>query len=255
MTRQTVSSTVRSGRKRSIQLMMVVVGLPLLSLAQTPLDSALAPGGGDPLVEKQNQPSPPRPFGPPGFGGGGRRGMNGESWEKAQAFMEQHSQFRLRILQSLDDDSPRKWRMKNLILSQYAALNESIGFPEIYKLRVERIERDDAAFQVAVSLRVEQERQPNDSSKIEDLRRQLNQQTQRLVELGLEERRLRIKRLEAAVAAQKAILASDEANQNKLAQRRAENLVRRADLFRNQSDSFDAFMEEMAAPTTQPATK
>lgn len=250
---ETASFIVRTRRRRAVQLMMVVLGLPLLSLAQTPLDSAAAPGGGDLTVEKQEPPPPPRPFGPPGFGG--RRGMNGESWEKAQAFMELHSPFRLRILQSLDDESPRKWRMKNLILSQYAALNESNENSEIYKLRVERIERDDASFQIAVSLRVEQERQPNDPSKIEELRRKLNQQTQRLVELGLEERRLRIKRLEAAVVNQKAILAKDEANQKKLAQWRAESLVRRADLFRNQSDSYDAFMEEMAASTTQPSPK
>jgi hypothetical protein len=181
---------------------ILIVALPLLASADGP---ATAPGNFD-------QPMFPR-FGLRPIGGRAE-------WDDMIDFMNQYSPNRARIL-NRDDLWENNIRARNAILKKWRDYKfVSEHFPEVAKLRVQRFQIEDQIFGLELQAR-------RDPTILNTLRPQIHEKAAQLVSLSIQERQLRIAKMEKLIASEKQKLSEDQSQQDALIDQRTDRIMDR----------------------------
>lgn len=178
-----------------------------------------------------------------------RRQISDEQWGRLAALMEKHSPYRWKIYRSIEDPA-RRFRIRAYIISQYRnVLEGAAGNREVHDLLVRRMELEDSVFELAVELGSDSLRGPENQSRRAEKNEAFRARVEQMVKLSLDERRQRIKQMEATLSAQKTRLEADEKSQRQLVRMRSNAIMSRAELFRSRMEDLPP-SETFAAPSS-----
>jgi hypothetical protein len=166
-------------------------------------------------------PAPPPhdfPTAPDGFRSGrrfgGRHGrgsfmFRGE-WTQVSAFMQEHSPVRLKFINDLPE-GPRKNAMQSFAARTFHTYQQALADdPKLAAILVNRVELEDQVFDLAGQVR------HADPVGRDALKQDLRQKVSDLVDTNIKERQLRIDRLETTLGSERARLAQDQKQRDKL---------------------------------------
>jgi hypothetical protein len=137
----------------------------------------------------------------------------------ALAYLAEHSHNRADAIQSLPDGD-RKQRVLEVVARNYVNWMRILHQdPELYKVVVQRVEVEDAIFGLVTKLRKEHADQ-QDVTRIK-----LRDQVAELVDLGIQERQIRLQRLQNLVKVLGAKLEDDSAHQSALVDQRLKTIL------------------------------
>ncbi len=155
------------------------------------------------------------------FGGGplgrGGPGISPADRSDAMLFLSQHAQNYFQTIKALPDDSDARIRLENAVARAYLGYQRlKVDDPELYDVITRRVTVEDRIYGLSVTLRAN----PTDA-----LRSDLHQQVSDWCDLNLEERRLRVVRLERTLQREKDRLAADTADRQRMIDRRMSQAV------------------------------
>lgn len=230
--------------KRSRFAMLLMVGtLPLVAMAQNPAQdrsSAAAPVAAAPDNAAPDAPAPgAAPTSPAAARqerlddqrerralGAGRlaREISDEEWESALLFFKQHSPERMAALEGLDNS--RKRRFRPIIATRYESIQSLEGVnPELHQIKIRQLEIEDQIFAL--------KREHNDvtpkSPEAQKLREQMRQVVAELIQSRVQERKVRINRIQKLLAQEQKKLVEDERRQEQMINRHTEAVLRSDD--------------------------
>lgn len=135
-----------------------------------------------------------------------REPIDEKKWSEAQEYMSQHSPRRLAFVQSLSE-GPFRDGIRRYIMGRYRDIQNlsEQNETELHDLVVKRLELEDQAWGLSVDLA--QSENPDEQSR---LHKELSDKVRQLVEMGFQERQLRIARLEKAVQREKDKLTAEK---------------------------------------------
>lgn len=133
-----------------------------------------------------------------------RRGpaVSPEEWERAQAFLKQHSPNRL--MQYMKLYPAAQERVQRVLMNRYRNLMRlQAAAPELYKTKVQEVELEDEVFGICLKIKA-------GDGDVTALQASLKPKLAALFDKGIEERQLRIAMLEKALAKQNLALAKEQ---------------------------------------------
>jgi hypothetical protein len=225
-------------RKHSIKFAFCVLGLsPVLVLAAQPATQPTvdaAPSTGEveiqaPALDTTSNPAVSEDTGKPRrqFGEGplGRRlaqrfmPVSEKDKTDAMIFMKEHSPNRFTAIDSLPEGE-RKTNVKELAARNYLnwmkVMRED---PELYAVILKRVAVEDDIFDLVTQLH------KDSPEKVDATRAKLKDKVAALVDVGIEERRLRLKRLQKTVDEQQQKLADDSSHRDTLVSERLKTIL------------------------------
>jgi len=215
--------------------LIVLLVVPAWCLAQA--DAPRRPG--DPPREPSRDP---RDFGPGRFGGFWRRPPTQEEWDAAIEFMKQNSPRRWEAMQKLSKE--RQEPLKDAIFRRYRLLEMlRMNDSEVYDLHLKRVALEDEIFGLTRDLR----NATTEESKVRD---KLKDKIASLVDLGMDERKLRIARWQRQLASEQEQLSREQSARNDTIRKRLRAAEREDGTLGSDSPE-----EASSQSTTVPATR
>lgn len=227
-----------AARLMALGLMVGAGSIALVGRAEIPSDdpmtSAALPLAAAPATGAA--PSPPA-GGPdsgfrPGMGMGPGRWMGGRlnpaawspmEWEETAAFLKEHSPKRLEVLNSLDENG-RKIRLRTAFINTYRNIQRlKKDDPDLVGAVIKRVELEDAVF--AISGQIREAKRKGEGTRQGNLRADLSQKLNELVDTNIKERQLRIARLERTLKQERERLEGDQKSRDQLVEKRLNNLI------------------------------
>jgi hypothetical protein len=160
--------------------------------------------------------------------GGHRRGPGGRQhgdptkdpkWAEARAFLDKYSPIRAAAFAALPDNAD-KAGFENMILFSYESTQRIAADHDLYAAVIERIKVEDAIFGLVTDL----PKLPAD--KRDAAKANLHDQVVALVDVNLKERELRLDRLAKTLESERAQLAKDLSEKDKLVESRMDAVLR-----------------------------
>jgi hypothetical protein len=153
-----------------------------------------------------------------------------QEWNETEAFFREHSPKRSEAFSRLPDDNKgRRRNIKQLVHSHYAELKRlEKEDPEVYQLRLKQVRAEDDIFGMLM------DRWNAGPSRADwtALSTPLREQVALLVDLDLQERRLRLDRRQQSLDKQKQALADDESRRDERIERRLSEIRKAAERHR-----------------------
>jgi hypothetical protein len=184
--------------------------------------STTAPSASSPAPASVSTSSPAESSAPPSFGfGGGGFGYgfarSPHDWEDMMSFMMLNAPNRARALTDLSLPPDNGLRRK--LLGKWRIYNDlKRRFPEMATLYVKRTQMEDTLYQLAADAR----RFPNNRSAIYS---EIHDKVGELVDLGIQERKLRIDRMQRMIGEEKLKLAHDQDRRDDVINERMNRLL------------------------------
>jgi hypothetical protein len=180
------------------------------------------------------------------FGGPGRWFQGGRpsavEWEEISIFMKEHSPERLKAINNLPE-GPRE-RLRMVATRNYRNYKQiETKDPALAKLMVSRVELEDQVFKLVNQIRSEK----GNEAQAQSDKQLLEQKIGELLDVNINERELRISRLQTTLESEQKQLASDSKNKDQLIEKRL-----RAFLGSHAVDAMPQDQADAARPTTQP---
>jgi hypothetical protein len=162
-----------------------------------------------------------------GQNGGGQKAAAGnapkDEWDQVMAFMRENSPNRHQLLlrQNPGPNAPARVRL----LQRWRTLQQlqQSGETDLYDLSTAQFREEDVV--VGLSAQYRQARNRGNMPRMNQLRQDIGAEAAKLVDLGLQERALRIQHAETLLQAQKDKLEQDKANEQELVQQRTEQIM------------------------------
>jgi hypothetical protein len=140
-------------------------------------------------------------------------------WKETIAFMQQHAPLRAKLLHNSD---PKRQGARLFIFNHYKALKQlEKDDPQIYNLRVNNMELEDAAFGL-----LQEWKKETDAQKKEALRTELRKKVSALTSNWITERENRIAHLEQSLEREKERLEADKKNLDQKIDERLEHFLK-----------------------------
>jgi hypothetical protein len=160
-------------------------------------------------------------LGPGGNGPGSQAARNDRDWLDALAFFREHAPVRAAAFDKMTDEQQRD--LRPIIMARYQAYRAvSPETPEIRQSLIRQTELEDGIF----SLKTRLGDVPEDSPEHSQLEADLHRAVVDLVEAQLEERRLRLARLQRLVTAEQMSLAASESRKADTIEQRYQAILR-----------------------------
>jgi hypothetical protein len=179
------------------------------------------------------------------FGGPGRWFLGRPSaveWEEISIFMKEHSPERLKAINNLPD-GPRE-RLRMAVTRNYRNYKQiETKDPALAKLMVNRMELEDQVFKLVNQIKAEK----GNESQVQADKQSLQQKIGELIDVNINEREVRIAKLQTTLEGEQKQLASDSKNRDQLVERRL-----RSFLGAHAADAAPQDQADAAKPTTQP---
>ncbi|HET6249879.1 MAG TPA: hypothetical protein VFE47_19470 [Tepidisphaeraceae bacterium] len=138
-----------------------------------------------------------------------------EEWAAAKAFLEVHSRNRVRLIDEKISGEPREGLKRFLVNKWHSIMQLQSQSPELYKTKVREVELDDLIFGDCLDLKQGQ-------GNAKEIQAKLNARITELFNLGLTERKQRMKLVENSLVEQKKSLENDEHDKARLIQQQYE---------------------------------
>ena len=150
---------------------------------------------------------------------GGGNNVTPADIEEAMKFMKDHSHNRLAAIESMPD-SDRKTRFKEISTRNFLSWDSiRLADPELYQVVVKRVELEDNVFGLTVQWHKDTaEEKPDTQAKLRD-------EVGKLVDVGIQERQMRLDRLAKTVEDQQKILTTDKGNRDNLVEDRLKSVL------------------------------
>ena len=204
-------------KKISRMMIGLVLLLPLLAVADGP---ATPPASSPQTFYGQQQ----------GFRGG-RGAFTLQEWNEMLVFMQKYAPNRARVID--ENDAWDNFRVRTELLRHWRDYKfVAEHFPEVGDLRVKRFQVEDTIFGLELQVR-------HDPTMLESIRPQIRLQAAILVNLSIEEHRLRIQKLQNMLEQEQKRLADEQGGQDAQVDMRTQKIM-------------DRIQNELPKPTTQP---
>jgi hypothetical protein len=156
--------------------------------------------------------------------GGGAGRQHGDptkdpKWADARSFLEKYSPIRAAAFAALPDNAD-KGGFENMILYSYESAQRTAADHDLYNAVIQRIKVEDAIFGLVTDM----PKLPAD--KREASKAKLHDQVVALVDVNLKERELRLDRLAKTLESERAQLAKDSADKDKLVETRMDAVLK-----------------------------
>ncbi|MDB5356825.1 MAG: hypothetical protein JWN24_3278 [Phycisphaerales bacterium] len=138
-----------------------------------------------------------------GIGGHAKMSLTKEEWEGTAEFLRKYAPNRLTFVENIGEGD-RKENLKRVLFGLVRNINAlQVQSISLYNLRIEEFQLDDQIFGICSNLRTAQ------GAQKEELRDDLRKKVTLLFDKGLEERKVRIERLQKMIEDQKKALVTD----------------------------------------------
>lgn len=146
-----------------------------------------------------------------------------EEWTATQQFMSEHApNMARRIEQAKNLTTMVQERLKSRTFSEYRSIRDlEKDNPELYQIRLKALTTRDNLFALVDELR------DSSDDKATDLRQTARDLVKQLVDLGFDEREMRIKDLDKRVAGERSALDKDRARSDEMIDKRMKDELRR----------------------------
>ena len=197
--------------KISRWILALVITLPMLANADAPVTSPSANLGSN------NGPMDEAPMRPRFFRS---YGSSRAEWDDMMQFLSENSPNRFRVINDRDvwsNNFParmailKKWRDYRFVAEH---------FPEVAVLRKQRFQVEDQIFGLELQAK-------HNPASINDLRPQIHDKAAELVKLSIQERQLRIDKLEKTLATERQKLTDEQSQQETLVDQRTDKIMNR----------------------------